>query len=498
MSRGAQRSFGELGLSALMAGLVALLVATDVMAAPRAKLSKDLAEAVEAGHGRDVILQADRATVEAVAARHGLAIGKWLKTGAVLRATGDQLRALAADPGVGHLSGDTLVRSMTDVTNQATGADQAHAGSLPGVGSVTGRGIGVALVDSGYSRHNALAGKFLASVDFTQSNGKGEDQLGHGTHVAGLVAGNSAEFKGVAPDAWLVSLKVLGADGSGRTSDVINAIDYAIANKDKFGLRVINLSLGRPVFESYVDDPLCQAVERAYRAGLVVVVAAGNYGKTQDGRRVSRAITAPGNSPYALTVAAIDDNGTAKRSDDFIADFSSTGPTLYDNLVKPDIAAPGRRLHSLYAPGSTLAKRFPEKLISGNGQNGIFELSGTSMAAPVVSGAAALVLEANPKLTPLQVRIALQMSSTFMKDAGLTAAGAGSLNAAAAVKLAKSGPGVVLTVVANEGIISSGTATASLGKHSGTLVLAGALVWGSTNSLVWGGALVWGNADSLV
>ena len=205
---------------------------------------------------------------------------KWLKTGAVLRASADQLRALAADPAVGHLSGDTLVRSMTDDFNQAIGADQARAGSLPGVGSVTGRGIGIALIDSGYSRHRALAGKFLASVDFTRPNGTGEDELGHGTHVAGLAAGNSAEFKGVAPDAWLVSLKVLGADGSGRTSDVINAIDYAIAHKEKFGLRVINLSLGRPVFESQEDDPLCQAVKRAYEAGLVVVVSAGNYGKT--------------------------------------------------------------------------------------------------------------------------------------------------------------------------------------------------------------------------
>jgi len=498
MTRVGRRVVGELGLLALFIGLLAFLTASDAMAAPRPKLSKDLAEAVEAGHGRDAILQAGPATVEAVVARHGLVLVKWLKTGAVVRATGEQLRALAADPGVGHLSGDTLVRSMTDVTNQATGADQAQAGSLPGVGSVTGRGIGVALVDSGYSRHRALAGKFLASVDFTKSNGTGEDELGHGTHVAGLVAGNSATFKGVAPGASLVSLKVLGADGSGRTSDVINAIDFAIANKDKFGLRVINLSLGRPVFESYVDDPLCQAVERAHRAGLVVVAAAGNYGKTQDGRKVTRAITSPGNSPYALTVAAIDDNGTAKRSDDFIADFSSTGPTLYDQLVKPDIAAPGRRLHSLYAPGSTLAKRFPEKLISGNGQNGLFELSGTSMAAPVVSGAVALVLEANPTLTPLQVRITLQMSSTFMPEAGLTGAGAGSLNAAAAVQLAKSGPAHFSTRVANEIIVNSGVATANLGREAGTLILANALVWGSSESRIWGGALVWGNADSLV
>jgi serine protease AprX len=213
---------------------------------------------------------------------------------------------------------------------------------------------------------------------------------------------------------------VLGADGSGRTSDVIRAIDYAIENRDRFGLRVLNLSLGRPVYESYADDPLCQAVERAYRAGLVVVASAGNYGKTEDGRSVIGGITSPGNSPYAITVGALDGRGTVVRSDDVVADFSSRGPTLYDRLVKPDLAAPGRRLHSLYAPGSTLAQRFPEKVVAGQGALALFELSGTSMAAAVASGAAALVLEANPRLTPLQVRIALQMSSTFLKQEGLT------------------------------------------------------------------------------
>ncbi len=484
---------GALGMLALVAGLTA-----DVAAAPRAKLSRDLAEAAAAGEGRDVILQADRATVEAVAARHGLTVAKWLKTGAVLTATGAQLQALAADTGVGHLSGDTRVRSMMAVADQAIGADQAWAGSLPGVGSVTGRGIGVAVIDSGISNHRALAGRVLAAVDFTRSNGIGEDALGHGTHIAGIVAGDGAGVRGVAPGAHLVSLKVLGADGSGYSSDVIRAIDYAIANKARFGLRVINLSLGRPVYESYVDDPLSHAVERAYRAGLVVVASAGNYGKTQDGRLVLGGVTAPGNSPYALTVGAIDGNGTAKRSDDTIADFSSRGPTLFDRLVKPDIAAPGRRLHSLYAPGSTLAKRFPEKLVGGNGQNGVFELSGTSMSAAVVSGAAALVLEANPGLSPLQVRIALQMSSTFMAKEGLTAAGAGSLNAAAAVQLAKSGPAEFVTEVAGERVVNSGLATAATHDGAATAVFANALVWGSGESLVWGSALVWGNADSLV
>src|SRR4029453_18134755 len=210
----------------------------------------------------------------------------------------------------------------------------------------------------------------------------------------------------------------------------------------KYNIRVVNLSLGRPVTESYLDDPMAQAIERVYRAGVVVVASAGNYGKTQDGRMVFGGITSPGNSPLAITAGALDTKGTVARSDDSVADFSSRGPTLYDRIIKPDLAAPGRRIVSLYAPGSTLAKKYPANLADGNGENGLFTLSGTSMAAAVVSGAAALVLEANPQLNPLQARIALQMSSTFLPDEGLAAAGAGSLNAAAAVKLAQSGPAI--------------------------------------------------------
>jgi serine protease AprX len=485
-------------LAMKLAGVVALslFISSPVLAAPRAKLSKDVAEAVARGAAHDVILQGSRAEVESIAARHGVTIKSWLRTGAVLGADAAQLAALASDPGVGHLSGDTLVRSMMAVADQSIGADQAWAGALAGLGSITGRGVGVAILDSGVANHQALRGRFIASVDFTGPNGRGEDQLGHGTHVAGIVGGNSGTFKGVAPGANLVSLKVLGADGSGKTSDVIRAIDYAVANKERFGLRVLNLSLGRPVFESYVDDPLCQAVERAYRAGLLVVASAGNYGKTQDGRSVLGGITSPGNSPFALTVGALDGRGTAVRSDDVVADFSSRGPTLFDRLVKPDIAAPGRRLHSLYAPGSTLAKRFPEKLVSDNGALGLFELSGTSMAAGVVSGAAALVFEANPKLTPLQARIALQMGAVYMKQEGLVGAGAGSLNAAAAVQISRNGPSLIRTELAGLAYISNGIST--LQDSTRTLVLGQALVWGAARSLVWGSSLVWGNADSLV
>ena len=415
----------------LAAGTVAALViglsAVAVEAAPKARLSRDLSDALQAqrGEARDVILQADQATVTAVAARHGATIKKWLATGAVLSVSGASLDALSNDPSVDHLSGDTMVRSMMAVTDPAIGADQVVAGTLAGLGSITGRGVGVALIDSGVFNHKALQGRLVASFDFTDGQGKGLDELGHGTHVAGIIGGSDGDFRGVAPGVAIVSLKVLGGDGSGRTSDVINAIDFAIANKGRFGLRVINLSLGRPVFESFLDDPLDQAVERAYRAGLVVVASAGNYGRTQDGAAVIGGITSPGNSPYALTVGSLDSQGTVNRSDDVVSVYSSRGPTLFDRLVKPDIAAPGRKIVSLYVPGSTFAQKYPDHLVDGNGNRGLFYLSGTSMATGVVTGAAALVLEANPQLNPLQVRIALQMSSTFLPDAGLIGAGAG-------------------------------------------------------------------------
>jgi serine protease AprX len=248
-----------------VAALVIGLSAAVVEAAPRARLSRDLADALQAqrGEARDVILQADQATVTAVAARHGATIKKWLATGAVLSVSGASLDAMSNDAAVDHLSGDTMVRSMMAVTEPAIGADQVRAGTLAGLGSITGRGVGVALIDSGVFNHKALQGRIVASFDFTDGQGKGLDELGHGTHVAGIIGGNDGDFRGVAPGVSIVSLKVLGGDGSGRTSDVIRAIDFAIANKGRFGLRVINLSLGRPVFESFLDDPLDQAVERA-------------------------------------------------------------------------------------------------------------------------------------------------------------------------------------------------------------------------------------------
>ena len=154
-----------------------------------------------------------------------------------------------------------------------------------------GKGIGVAVIDSGVANAQELKGRIVASIDFTDARGQGLDHHGHGTHVAGVIAAAGAnqndDTRGVAPGAHIVSLKVLDAQGRGKAANVIAAIDWAIENRQKYGIRIINLSLGGPVLQSWRDDPLCQAVERAYRAGIVVVASAGNRGKDSVGRAVA-------------------------------------------------------------------------------------------------------------------------------------------------------------------------------------------------------------------
>jgi serine protease AprX len=285
---------------------------------------------------------------------------------------------------------------------------------------VTGRGVGIAIIDSGVTVHSALRGKVVASVDFTAEQGAtARDFYGHGTHIAGVIAGQGDTFRGMAPGAHLVNLRVIDANGAGRTSSVIEAIDWAIDHRAEYGLRILNISLGHPVLQSYKDDPLVAAVERATAAGLVVVTSAGNVGKTTDGRPIVGAIASPGNAPSAITVGATNAKGTAARSDDVMATYSSRGPTYIDGLLKPDLVAPGNKVVSTLSPGSTAARQFPERIVAGAGLFGYVQMSGTSISSAVVAGAAALVLEANPALKPAQVKFALQVTAGRLPHAGL-------------------------------------------------------------------------------
>jgi serine protease AprX len=371
-----------------------------------------------------------------------------------LEVSRNQLRQLVDEGEVQHFSPDLPVVTTMDVTNQSTGADQVWAGwggLVLGLGSyrgVTGQGIGVAVVDSGIAtKHSALSQQVVVNVDLASTATGTNDEFGHGTHVAGIIAGQANAAIGVtprfaggtAPGARLLNVRVLGPDGAGYTSDVIAGIDWVIANRQLYNIRVMNLSLGHPVQEPCAIDPLCQAVARAYGAGVVVVASAGNGGRTADGKMVLGGISSPGNSPFAITVGALNTHGTANRQDDTVASYSSRGPTKFEFAMKPDVVAPGTHIVAPEAARSWIASNYPQFHTAGVANNAYMSLSGTSMAAAVVSGGVALLLQANPGLTPAQVKLALQTTSTYMPDPGLIGAGAGSINFRAARQVASEG-----------------------------------------------------------
>jgi serine protease AprX len=491
-----------------------LAVAVPAGAQHRARLSADLADHLAAGsQSIDVIVHGTPAEVDALAVRYNLRVKRYLRSGGVLNVNAGQLAALQQDDAVDHLSGDTRIRaSAVDVTAESIGADQVWAGA-DDRRPLTGKGVTVAVIDTGMDLgHAALAGRVVATEDFT--GGDGIDRFGHGTHVAALIAGapgvtpDTREFRGIAYDARLVNLRALGDDGSGSVSDVVEAIDWAIEHRHEYDIRVINLSLGTPVLQPYRDDPLCEAVARATAAGLVVVVAAGNHGRTASGQTVLGSITSPGNSPYALTVGALDTHGTPQRSDDTVAPYSSRGPTRYDLIIKPDLVAPGSHVVSAEAQGSFFARTYPDHHVAGSGASGYLQLSGTSMAAAVTSGAVALLLEGQRSARPAMVKSILEYSASLEPVEGLLGAGAGSLNIIAATEKDSTRLDDVRansTVIGDEAVFAGGvvitaagladstlgpTATIASGRVSSVQVANATIVWGQ-----FGGAtIIWGQS----
>ncbi|MCH7780702.1 MAG: S8 family serine peptidase, partial [Acidobacteria bacterium] len=281
------------------------------------------------------------------------------KTGINGRLRQFEILDLAADGRVLSISPDRLVMGSMDVAVSASGAD-AIVQNL----GFTGKGITIALIDSGLTPSAAVpAERILADVNFTDSPQLGTlDGLGHGTHIASTIGGSGIDgsVRGVAPNVNFVNLRVLDDEGLGYVSSVIEAIDFAIANRARFNIRVLNMSLGHPVAESYHTDPLARAVERAWAAGLTVIASAGNRGR--DGYLT---INSPGNDPYVLTIGAMNDKNTVDRSDDIIATYSSRGPSYGDQVVKPDLVAPGNRIVSTLAPGAALADMKPDS-VSGD------------------------------------------------------------------------------------------------------------------------------------
>jgi serine protease AprX len=313
-----------------------------------------------------------------------------------------------------------------------------------------GSGIGVAVVDSGItSWHDDLANvstnteRVSQFVDFVNGATAPYDDYGHGTHVAGIITGNgfdsSGARSGIAPAASLVVLKVLDGSGRGRISDVIAAFDYVLAHGADYHIRVVNVSVATGVYESFDTDPLTQAAKRVVDAGIVIVASAGNAGRDQQGNTQYGGVTAPGNAPWVLSVGASSHMGTIDRSDDTIAAFSSRGPTAVDRRAKPDVVAPGVGIESLSTPGSALYNSMSAYLLNGTVATSYppyLSLSGTSMAAPVVTGSVALMLQANPALTPNAVKAILQYTAQAYQGYDALTEGAGFLNTRGAVELA--------------------------------------------------------------
>jgi serine protease AprX len=321
--------------------------------------------------------------------------------------------------------------------------------------------VAVAMLDTGVSRVEDLDNVVKARVDFTPA-GDGLDTYGHGTHIAGVIAGDahasSGRWTGVGSHIDVVSVKVADWDGSTDVSVVLAALQWVVANRDRYGIRVLNLSWGSDSTQPYTVDPLNYAIERVWRAGILVVTAAGNRGSDPG------AIAKPGDDPLVVTVGAADIQGTADTADDVVAPFSSRGPTA-DGVAKPDLLAPGTSLVAARAPGSTVDAARPDARVGTH----YFKGTGTSQATAIVSGVAALMFARHRYLTP-DVAKATLVGTASATLAGTPGAGAGLLDAERAVQAAARREFVGRE--ANRGVVLS-SGLGSLEASRGTLPVLG-------------------------
>jgi serine protease AprX len=376
---------------------------------------------------RGVDVARGQALVRSVGGHPGL--GLHIINGLSATVSADAARTLAQSPQVHAVSlNSTLLQTWRNVPGPwqlSTTYDQSvHAAGL--WRRSTGRGVGVAVIDTGItgdvpdfrsSRWNSTS-RVIASAVIDPNASTAADTYGHGTAVAGLVAGNSDardngdplrdQYAGSAPNADLISVKVANDDGQATTLDAVYGLQFAVDHKNDYNIRVINMSFRSTDAESYRTDPLDAAAEQAWFDGITVVAAAGNMGTASDA--VSYA---PGNDPYVITVGAVDDQGTSDNSDDVIPSWSSRG-TTQDGFTKPDVVAPGAHIVSTLAPNSDFASLCPTCVIDAS----YFQVSGTSLAAPIVAGVAADLIAAHPNWTPEMVKGALVNSATQLPGTG--------------------------------------------------------------------------------
>jgi serine protease AprX len=373
----------------------------------------------------EVIVQLERSTAFSVAKRMiwslgGTQSGRPVQIIHALPATISAQAAyeLAQEPGIHAVTLNGKV-SPSAVTIDPAALLTSYNDSVQSPGAwrkpYTGKGVGVAVIDTGIagdladfrtSQSNAASRVIVSAVTNPYAR-YATDTYGHGTHVAGIIAGNGAnrpasdplygDYAGVAPEANLVSVKTSDEKGEATILDVIYGLQFVVDYRSTYNIRVANLSLESSVAQSYKIDPLDAAVESAWLKGVVVVAAAGNRGSALDAVNY-----APGNDPYAISVGAVDDQGTKNTSDDALASWSSRGVTQ-DGFLKPEIVAPGARIVSNLAPRSDFASMCNSCIVDGE----YIRAGGTSMAAPMVAGAAAVMLEAYPAMTPNQVKGAI-------------------------------------------------------------------------------------------
>jgi serine protease AprX len=344
--------------------------------------------------------------------------------------TGADILKLAKNPHVLAITPDTPVKatSYQDSTMWTASADVAPLWSNA-LGAGPGpQAPGVAVVDSGVdpTKVGDFGGRLVASVNMSSlaPNAVGDDE-GHGTMVAGVLAGSSPLYPGAAPNAPIVSLRTADASGMSLESDVIAAADWILQNRQTYNIRVANFSLAGASPTSFRFDPLDKAVESLWFSGVVVVAAAGNHGSATGPVDMS---LAPGNDPFIITVGALDQSGTADPYDDTVPYWSAYGYTM-DGFQKPDLAAPGRYMVAPVPMGSTLATTAPDRVVAP----GYMWMSGTSFASPVVAGAAAQILARHPEWTPDQVKGALMLTSNYLWAS--PGSGVGEVDAAAAATL---------------------------------------------------------------
>jgi serine protease AprX len=385
-----------------------------------------------------VIVQARRAQDAAVAVKQ--LSGKARKAlpfvaGLASEVRAEHVEALARQPGVVRVMLDSPMRLVDDRPDLSSSAPvsvfpQSVGAPVLWVTGTTGRGVTIAVLDSGIQAHPDFSwpSRIIGAQRFNDKASSSADQLGHGTWVAGIAAGagtaSYGRYPGIAPGASIANLKVSDDTGAAYASDVLEALGWVTSHHDTLNIRVVNLSFVSSVDEGYATNLLDAAVEMVWHAGVVVVVSAGNRGA--DTLRF-----APANDPYVITVGANDDMESIWPGDDTLAWFSSFGLTQ-ERFAKPDLVAPGRHIvGTLASAGAVFAQTFPTKVVAQR----YIQLSGTSASAPIVAGGVALLVQAHPELTPDQIKWILTRSARPL-DGAPSGSGAGELALVAASRLA--------------------------------------------------------------